>query len=54
MATTDDNKRGVGRISPLTWPLEAKNGPFEAVFGRFHPFLGGAQGFPGRFHWYLA
>ena len=54
MTTTDDNKRGVGCIRPLTWPLEAKNGPFEAFFGRFCLFLGGALGLPGRFHGYLA
>ena len=54
MTTTDDNKRGVVRIRPLTWPLEAKNGPFEAVFGRFHQFFGGARGFHERFHGCLA
>ena len=44
----------VGGIRPLTWPLEAKNGPIEAVFGRSRPFLGGARGLPGHFHGYLA
>ena len=48
MATTDDNKRCVGRIRPLTWPLEAKMTllrPLSAIFGHFWGVPGGCLGF---------